>query len=604
MNPIVFNPRNVALPAEISDIWPSESPTIKRLTQILGTLPAQQSLRLVAKANLVVSDPKISPEGIHDFERGIINTEEARQTFEAWSNTGGADVKPQYRLLFAAGLLEITPWIAVFSPRFGHTLDQVTADQQTDLLKAILIAGSIWSHRNQRDVERLSGQRLSGVDLLLRPAMIGNAASPYAATNFTIARGCLIVGDKLTQIRPGFAAEFEAATGISLEDYYIGLAAVLSLSLGLKIQKKEIAGIIDADRLDETCKPDFVVSLRRFLAIESQGVDQLASEYSTDLSPCPRSFDDVPPMRYEPLRNRPLLVLDSRYYTALDPRILAEKAVLGPVFHVLRSAGHSKRRRDLAQNLFSDFGAAFEEYCLSILRRVYPNLGTLGNMLFPNVSLGTTGEIDAVIDFGVVAVIIEFKFATIPERTLLDPDDKEFLSLLRKRYVEDHGISQLVNAIRRILREPVVSNDLNLSKARIFVPLMVVHDPLMIATFSPRFFSDEFKAMMSVRWNNTDRGQAKDGQWILKPIVLKIEDLEWLENLSYHYSLRDMFLEYSIQDPNRDDSIHNYMYYHNEYSKHAALSPSLDSAMDGFIDAALHKAFGVHLDEALKDEQS
>jgi len=187
-----------------------------------------------------------------------------------------------------------------------------------------------------------------------------------------------------------------------------------------------------------------------YLELESQSPESLASSLWANLAHG----------AYHSIRDRPIALFDNRLSIILDPTYYSDKLSVGPLFHLISANPR------LANELFSKFGLAFEDYAIDALKRMYPERPGLVSRLAYNVlgkaKSGRPFEIDAVLHDVRALVIFEIKATWLSEDTILD-DYETLIRQIRLRYgvnLDSSGaaegkpkgvaqLSQIIGAIAR-----------------------------------------------------------------------------------------------------------------------------------------------------------
>jgi hypothetical protein len=141
-----------------------------------------------------------------------------------------------------------------------------------------------------------------------------------------------------------FANRFEAATGLTVEQYLICVGALTTYTFAEQAEGPLFR------TADVGAATGFKDVFPTYLALES-----LTPEELTKVAP------DLPQTGFRALRQRPVLSTSGGLSVVLDPAIHGEKLTIGPLFHLMAE-----------KNTLGYFGSAFEDYAIDVLREIYP----------------------------------------------------------------------------------------------------------------------------------------------------------------------------------------------------------------------------------------
>lgn len=276
-----------------------------------------------------------------------------------------------------------------------------------------------------------------------------------------------------------FEKLFESRTRLSLDEYYKRLLVVLTHSLGFTspadTPRVQVAREINVDRFCDDA-PQFREAFRRFVGCESQTVEQLKAA----LGDANRRFD------LNVMRRRPILIgRDGRAIT-MDPVILAEKACVGPLFHVADNRA------------FDAFGVAVERYGQELLRSMYPAVGSgvlYDRLRCPLVGRDEKGRLielaDAFLGGGPECTFFEVKGRWLRD-DMLAGAPAEYQRHVREKYSGKVGIGQLARNISNLASEKWKAEASDVSGVESVFPVMIVYDDRLDAPLHPRFLAIEF----------------------------------------------------------------------------------------------------------------
>lgn len=246
-----------------------------------------------------------------------------------------------------------------------------------------------------------------------------------------------------------------------------------------------------------------------------------------------------------------------------------------------------------ANDVFSAFGEAFEDYAQDLLRTRFPS-GS--GILHLPLRCGVRGanadgehfEIDAVVNEGKAAIVMEMKAAWIRDETALAEDPDVFLNEIRRKYgylaesgERPKGIAQLARSVGAIVRHEWLGPDREYAGVTVVYPVLTVFDSRMAAPGSGQFLDEEFR---------TQLGPVPEGIYVHRLIVLTIGDLEHLVFSIEALSLCEFLNAYSFADPDRMSSVHNFI----AGSKHlneVRSSPILEDLSKEFMEVVRAELF-------------
>jgi hypothetical protein len=320
------------------------------LIGLLRELSRTDTLFWCARVNLIVSGP--GPEDRKTRQQKAFNTLLTREEIEAINRVaaehGGAD---HVQVFFRGQLLEMIRWAARYSvdqPGDGETFNDPVVRRR--FVQAALIASDLWSKRVFADRFTLEG----GVELArhralgtIRKAIEESAVAPEMEAS--LGRGWALFSEYFPRHYPAFADEFRAVTGLTPEEYYVCVAAIV---IHFMSPRRETP--IFNWRQAAAATP-FRDVFPRDAFLESQTADELAASVWIE-----DRFAG-----YRALRERPLLRTDDDRTIVIDPVFYSERASVGPLFHLL-GRGVSKKK---ANQIFGAFGKAFEDYTADLLKR-------------------------------------------------------------------------------------------------------------------------------------------------------------------------------------------------------------------------------------------
>lgn len=390
-----------------------------------------------------------------------------------------------------------------------------------------------------------------------------------------VVRGREIVTENLLALYPDFAEKFHRCTGLSLDEYYFCLTMVLLPTLGLSSSQSGERSLADRrfSRLALCAEmPALAQPFDRFMNLTSQSPEELRQA----LWGVARDADDSALRRCDlrVFRERPILVTGTTAIV-MDPYLFAEKASAGPLFYVL---GRDDNR------IFGHFGDAFERYCASILRSIYPQRRILFDQLVLNPKIKDRGRsdfelADACISGVEELVLVETKGVWIKDEEVIAGRDR-YIRHLRKKYVNDTerpaGLSQLARSVRMLCEGKETDASIPFQVTRRIYPVLLVCDSNLDAPLHDWFLAKEFRELLTGQQPGAEQRHIEIGHHIVDNlIVLTIDDLELLESSITEFALLDLLRDYSNSHPERIASVHNFMVADPKYSSRIIYSHRL-----------------------------
>lgn len=536
-------------------IFPGTKATEQSLLEVLSNLSRDDTLFHCARINTFVSGP-----GDFDFK------DRQQKLLTAFCSSAEIDRINDFArahpgagaptVFFRGQLLELMRWVARHcknAPGDGTTYTDKST--RSRFVKAALIASVLWG-------DRTFGNRISagGETEIVRQRALGafrkaveeSGLAPHLGT--TLGRGWAMFKDYFPQQYSNFHAEFQAATGLTLEQYMTCVTGLATYTIfdkpdGPLFAVRTIAGT--------TAYRDI---FPKYLDLEAQTPARLATTL----------WEDFQRDGYRPLRERPVMVTEDGRGIILDPTFYSERISIGPLFHIL--AGTDRRK---GNEIFGAFGRAFENYASGILRRMYPSRPGLVDRLDFNVpgadASGRPFEIDAALNDVTEAAIFEMKAAWLREDTIIDDNYETFLNHIRSKYgalpgsgERDKGVAQLARIIGSIVRDEWTGRGGEFAKAKVLYPVLVVHDARLDAPALGNFLLQEFTALL---------GAIPKGKRIAPLCVMTINDLEMMESSVGQFSMCGLLADYARECPDRMRSLHNFIAF-SDYG--AKIKPSAD----------------------------
>jgi hypothetical protein len=356
---------DVGVYVPLDAIYPNLRADEATLLGLLSKLSRDDALLIACRLNTTVSGFGMwTSVQRQQAACGFLCTFEEGQRINTFArNHGGAE---KVTVFFRGQLLELIRWIAkhcVNLPGDGTTFEDPQV--RKTFVQAALIAGALWGGRTY-------GKRLSleGGDDLARERALGafrkgveeSGIAPHAGV--ALGRGWSLFSQYLPRRYPSFEDDFRAATRLTVEQYFVCVAALSSYTFaerkdGPMFRTEDVGGAT-------AYKGVFPI----YQTLEAQTPEDLATSL----------WSDFERTGYRAIRERPVLNVTGGRSIILDPTFYSERLTVGPLFHLLTNTTPQK-----ANEIFGAFGYAFEDYANDTLRRMYPGGGLLVSRLSCNV---------------------------------------------------------------------------------------------------------------------------------------------------------------------------------------------------------------------------
>ncbi|MGH9461139.1 MAG: hypothetical protein ACRD1X_07965 [Vicinamibacteria bacterium] len=519
------------------------------LVDLLRGVSRTDTLFWCARANLTVagSGNETPTERQQRVLNALCTPDEIRRINAFAEGHGGVN---RVRAFFRGQLLELMRWVSEHSadePRDGETFNDPEVRRR--FVQAALIAAVLWSERVFGDRFKLDG----GIEVArrrglapIRKSIEESGTAPELQNS--LGRGWVLFSEHLPRRYPGLGEEFLAATGLSLEEYFVCVAALTVQYLG------PAAATPIMNWRTTASATAYREIFPEYIELESHTVSELASAFTLGEA------------GYRELRERPILRTEDDRAIILDPVFFSERASVGRLFHLIGSRNpHANANR-----IFSAFGLAFEDYVAAILSRMYPTGDALVSRLALNVSgrdgSGTPIEIDAVLNDATEIVVFETKAAWLREDRLRDDTYEGYLEHLREKYGvrvgRSHGervkgVGQLARSSGAIANGDWLGSQDEFRVAEVIYPVLIVHDALLGAPVYGNFLAGELNELLQSRMCQGDTPRRR--VTVAPLTVMTIADLEALEESVNHFALRDLLRDYTRECPDRLRSLHNFI---------------------------------------------
>lgn len=485
----------------ISVLYPEVQSDFITFKSLLAGLSRTDSLFWCARVNMVLSSREASHCEKQEFVlKQFLSRSEISVVNNFCKKYGGAE---NVTVFFRGQMLELIRWIALYCNDYagdGTTFEDPTVRKR--FAQAALIAGDFWA-------KRVFGTRFTlrdGVEVGRRRAL-GAIRKSIEDTSLSLSmqqslgRGWSLFHDYFQRSYQDLESEFISVTGLSVEQYYICLA---SIAINFMDPKKN-TGIFNAKTLGESTPYHAV--FQKYINLESQSSTKLRNALWGGVATEDfKSEQDIPYYDYRSLRDKPIFRAEDGRAIILDSIMYSERASVGPLFYLAQS------KASKANEIFSAYGIAFENYANDILKRMFDEgRNTLSTRLQCNIKVkdrtGKNFEIDSCLNDVTEMVVFEMKAGWLPEKTILSDNYERYLHCLLKKYgtVKGEsgeravkGMGQLARTVNLIaLKEWSGHND-EFSKVERIYPVLVVHDVHLSAPIYGNYFAKEFEKYLSL----------------------------------------------------------------------------------------------------------
>jgi hypothetical protein len=552
-----LNPVSVFVP--YAAVFIDGQATFDNFKQVVKSLSRTDTLFWCARLNLILADPNVDEKTRQQHCLDLFFTSQQIQTLNEFvRGHGGPD---RVRVVHRGALLELIRWVCLFC--LDHPCDGETFNKNVvreTFIKALLMASEFWGKRvyndfvfegasiDEKRTNALASIRHSSAEARCHPRQFE-----------ALARGAKIFGEIILNFYTDFSTEFHKSTELSLGEYYLCLCTIMVQYMNsyakTGVGSKNDSGIFTMKGIRDPA-PHMEALFEKFLTLQSTMPEKYTSAFCAKTQGEPTEFNRNYSLK--PLRERPILRATDGRMVILDPIYFAEKASVGPLFHVLNQTNQN--------NLFTAFGHAFEAYVGNILQHVYPDAGSyFARRLYSDVREATDNGIqvaDFVIDDVTDIVVLEAKAVWIQDEKLTQDNPKVFVEHLQNRYGgerNDKGYNQLARNITKISSNEWQPVGIDLTRTKRVFPVLLVHDALLDAPAFGYFLAEKFRERLQP--DSLDAGEwMVKGRFLVAPLVLMtIDDLECLESSLDKFSMVDLLKAYSVATPDRMVSLHNFL---------------------------------------------
>jgi hypothetical protein len=423
-----------------------------------------------------------------------------------------------------------------------------------------LIAGDLWSKRVQgpylkapaspavEDIEAARDGALGSI----RASVEGSrqAMRLWAA----LGRGRALFGKHVRIVDPLFETAFQASTGLTLDDYYLAQAALVSPFEDLPARMRSPNNVL-ISLSDFHGAPALRDKVAKLLELEGQTAAQLKAALWQGSDPDSiRGFEDAPPYRDLPLRKRPFFRAANGRIVILDAGFLKDRLAVGPYFYYLGAPGTDEG------HVLRTFGRAFELYACEALQGMFPTAAGLVERLTCNVQEDTgKGQIelyDACLNDGEEVVIFEATAKFIRDNRVLpaDPTTPDFEDELREKY--EPKLEQLATRIMDVIE---ANKEGQFTDCRLVYPVLLVYDHRLSNPATGNWFHRWFKELLGPSAVQSSGHMTKGRLRIAPLIVLTIDTLEHLETSIRQFSFRQVLKDYTDIHPDRMTSLWDFL---------------------------------------------
>lgn len=513
--------------------------------------------------NLVSYVPYRTPEGQQLVCELLVNDSIVDRASMSMINTfllsnGGLQ---KHTIISRCHLLELVRWISVYGSASNTSWEWAS---QKAFIKALLIAFEFWSKRTQVPTfskEGSNDEKLFSILPAMREASMW--FSPARPPIEALGHGEPVLAEFFNN---DYLTEFESKTGLSLSDYQAcvtGLMCIFNQDY-YKMNTLKNAFVFSARDLWLNCQ-HMKIQFEKFLELESQSIAELISTFDKKKNSAPEQ-----PFDLRSLRSRPIIKIEEDKYLISDPQFLADRATVGPFFHILDKSNQ--------QQAFVDFGDAFHR-AVSISFNSYSKINRVKKAEIPIPRVGPEAahasdrknkkEIaDILLQCAGAVVFIEAKGVWIRD-SVVTSDSEAFWKEIKRQYgvsidsktgeEKRKGIAQLADNIKGILSKELIPHEsINVDKHTEIFPVLFSYDEYMAAPHIGYFLSKEFMDMLGCSIQENGAITFRDCLVHL-PIVLTLDTMDEFERYHAYKPLKAWLGAYSKAEPDRHFSFYDYL---------------------------------------------
>jgi hypothetical protein len=552
-----LNPVAVFVPYDA--VFSDGQATFGHFKQVVRSLSRTDTLFWCARLNLFLADPNLDEKTKQQHYLDCFFTSQQIQTLNKFVKAhGGSD---HVGVLHRGAILELIRWICLLCSDQPHDRETFNKPEVREAFaRVLLIASEFWGQRvygpSAFEGNSINEKRRNALTLI-RHSMAETHCHPRQFE--ALARGAKLFREIIPNPYPDFHAEFQTATGLRLDEYYLCLCTIMAQFMNSYaksgVGSKNDSGIFKLKIIRDS-SPHMEALFGKFLALHSATPEELTVAFWPGKREEPTGFEREYSLK--PLRERPILRAADGRMIILDPVCFAEKASVGPLFHVLNQANQNR--------LFAAFGHAFEAYVGNILQHVYPDPGSyLARRLYSDVREAADNGVqvaDFIVDDVTDIVVIEAKAVWIQDQKMSQYDPEVFVEHLRARYGgedSDKGYKQLARSVRKISAREWQPEGIDLARTKRMFPVLLVHDDMLDAPVFGHFLAEEFRHQLQPDCLDTGGWMVKGHFRVAPLVVMTIDDLECLESSLIKFTLVDLLKAYSTTTPDRLVSLHNFL---------------------------------------------
>ena len=556
-----LNPSWVFVPYEI--LFHDGPVTFDRFKQVLEKLSRTDTLFWCARLNLILAAPNLDEKTKQQQVIDCFFTGQQIEKLNSFVKTQGG---PDHAGVVHRGtLLELIRWVCLLCT--DHPDDRYTfrkPEVSEIFVRALLMSNELWAQRvygeSAFEGSSIDEKRTNALGVIRR-SLTETRCHPRQFD--VLARGAKLFGEIFPRFYTGFASEFLNRTGLSLDDYYICLYTIMAHYMNSHAKSgvggKNDSGIFNLKIIQDSA-PHVGELFQNFFAVLSTTADELTAAFWSGAKEEPRGFESQYSLK--PLRERPILKATDGRMIILDPIFFAEKASIGPLFHLMDASTPQKT----SDALFTAFGHAFETYAGSILQHIYPDPGPhLAKRLNADVREARNNGIqvaDFIIDDVSEIVIIEAKSTRLKDDKMSQHNPTVFIEHVRTRYggeKADQGYKQLARSIHKISTLEWHLAGIDLMRTKHVYPILLVHDDLLDAPVFGHYLAEEFRLQLQPDSLDTGGWMVKGRFRVAPLIVMTIDDLECLETSLCKFTLVNLLKAYTDAGPERLASLNNFL---------------------------------------------
>ncbi|MCX5819473.1 MAG: hypothetical protein NT047_06140 [Deltaproteobacteria bacterium] len=556
-----LNPVSVHVPYNV--VFSDGPVTFDHFKKVVKSLSRTDTLFWCARLNLILSDPSLDEK---TKQQQVLDCFFIGQQIEKLNMFVKAQGVPEHAGVVHRGtLLELIRWACLLCcdhPDDGNTFSK--RETRETFAQALLMSNELWEQRvygeSAFEGSSIDEKRTNALGLFRR-SLTETRCHPQQFD--VLARGKKIFGESFPRFYAGFESEFLNRTGLSLDDYYICLYTIMAHYMNSHAKSgvggKNDSGIFNLKIIQDSA-PHMGKLFENFFSLLCITPDKLTAAFWPGEEEEPRAFECQYSLK--PLRERPILKATDGRMIILDPVCLAEKANVGPLFHLMDPSTPKKT----SDALFTAFGHAFETYVGSILQHIYPDsCPHLAKRLYADVRETKNNGIqvaDFIIDDVSEIVIIEAKSIRLQDDKMSQSNPTVFVEHLRTRYggeKAEQGYKQLARSIHKISAHEWHPAGIDLTRTKRVYPILLVHDGLLDAPVFGHYLAEEFRIQLQPDSLETSGWMVK-GRFRVAPLVMMtIDDLECLETSLRKFTLVDLLKSYTASIPERLASLNNFL---------------------------------------------